>query len=138
VYREEMPQIGLLRFAESGDEALRALTEYRRGRGRGAGLLALGDERQTLACTVIDHEIDFGAHWDEGNQYHSLQLAYQSKIFLPRWNDYPSMIFWIGCASVADKLLTIVYSGIPDIPFDFSFFVLRARTLAMLISSLGA
>ena len=82
--------------------------------------------------------IDFGTHWDEKVHYNALQLAYRSKIFLPRWYNYPSMIFWISCASVADKLLTILYSGIPEIPFDFSVFVLRARTLAMLISSLGA
>jgi hypothetical protein len=83
--------------------------------------------------------IDFGQHWDEINHYNSVVQAYRSSLLLPRWYNYPSMIFWIGLASVADKLLTILYSGThPEIPFDFSYFILRARTLAMLICSLGA
>ena len=83
--------------------------------------------------------IDFGTHWDDPAHYRTLLFAYRSEMFLPRYYVYPSMIYWMGAASVADKLLPILYSGFkPEIPFDFGFFVLRARFLSMLISSLGA
>jgi hypothetical protein len=83
--------------------------------------------------------IDFGKHWDEEVIYGVVIQAYQSSVLLPHSYEYPSMIFWLGLASVADKLLPIVHSGIePEIPFDFSSFILRARALTMLISSLGA
>ena len=72
--------------------------------------------------------IDFGTHWDDPIHYRTFLFAYRSEMFLPRYYTYPSMIFWMGAASVADKLLPILYSGIkPEIPFDFGFFVLRAR-----------
>ena len=83
--------------------------------------------------------IDFGTHWDDPIHYRTFLFAYRSEMFLPRYYTYPSMIFWIGAASVADKLLPILYSGIkPEIPFDFGFFVFTRAILSMLISSLGA
>jgi hypothetical protein len=83
--------------------------------------------------------IDFGWHWDEWVYYNSLLLAYRSGVLLPHYYHYPSMIFWLSLASVSDKLLAILYSGVkPEIPFDLSFFILRARTLTMLLSSFGA
>jgi hypothetical protein len=75
--------------------------------------------------------IDFGQHWDEPVHYNNIVQARQSHVLLPRWYYYPSMIFWLSFASIADKL-------IKPAAFDFNFFILRARTLSMFVSSLGA
>src|SRR6476661_3674448 len=48
--------------------------------------------------------IDFGTHWDDPIHYRTLLFAYRSEMFLPRYYTYPSMIFWVGAASVADKM----------------------------------
>jgi hypothetical protein len=46
------------------------------------------------------------------------------------------MLYWLGVSSVADRLAA--HTGtLPDAPFELHFFVMRARTLAMLVSSLG-
>jgi hypothetical protein len=91
--------------------------------------------------------IDFGTHWDERLQYDLVVLSYQSELLLPRTYNYPSMIYWLSLSSVADRLLEIFYYASsteihvrlrPWIPFDFSFFIFRARALVMLVSSLGA
>ena len=82
--------------------------------------------------------IDFGQHWDESIHYNSIIQARQSHVLLPRWYHYPSMIFWLSFTSIADKLFPIFYSTIKAEASDFNFFILRARTLSMLLSSLGA
>jgi hypothetical protein len=53
--------------------------------------------------------IDFGTHWDERLQYDLVVLSYQSELLLPRTYNYPSMIYWLSLASVADRLLEIFY-----------------------------
>jgi hypothetical protein len=82
--------------------------------------------------------IDFGRHWDEPVYYDLIVRSYQNKLLLPRWYQYPSMIYWLNLASISDKLFAFWSRGIhPEVPFDFTFFILRARVLVMLISSLG-
>ena len=85
--------------------------------------------------------VHFGFHWDERIQYDNVINSYQTGLLLPRRYNYPAMIYWVGMASVADRLAAGVASFIefaprPAIPFDF--FILRARALAMVTSSLGA
>ena len=87
--------------------------------------------------------IDFGKHWDDWIHYDIVVMSYQSELLLPRIYNYPSMIYWLNLASVSDRLFSIFYSVTggtvkPDIPFDLSFFISRARVAAMLVSSLGA
>jgi hypothetical protein len=83
--------------------------------------------------------LDFGKHWDERIHYNTLVASYHSSLLLPRgYYIYPSMLYWLGLSSVADRLAAIVHTGaLPDVPFQFDFFVMRARTLAMLVSSFG-
>jgi hypothetical protein len=88
--------------------------------------------------------IDFGKHWDEPIHYKIVLASYHSGLLLPDIGNglgfyrYPSMIYWLGLSSVADRLAAIVHAGVrPDVPFEFDFFIMRARTLAMLVSSLG-
>jgi 4-amino-4-deoxy-L-arabinose transferase-like glycosyltransferase len=83
--------------------------------------------------------VDFGSHFDERVQYDLVIRSYQNRLLLPRWYGYPSMIYWLDLASVADKISAIFWAGgiKPQIPFDFRFFILRARELVILVSLLG-
>jgi hypothetical protein len=83
--------------------------------------------------------VDFGRHFDERLQYDLVIESYRDLLLLPRWYGYPSMIYWLDLASVFDRIVAIVWDGgiKPQIPFEFRFFIFRARALVILVSLLG-
>jgi Dolichyl-phosphate-mannose-protein mannosyltransferase len=129
-------------FAFEGTKVERVLRASQRAVSTlGAPATLLFTAAYGVAVYALWIGIDFGKHWDETIHYNAVIQAYRSEVLLPRWYHYPSMIFWLSLSSVADKLLPIFDPAAwpkPDIPFDFHFFILRARVLVMLISSLGA
>jgi hypothetical protein len=130
------------------DDAARWVGGWAGARPRGGaqvmalfGVLAYGF---TLYALWIG--LDFGRHWDEPGKYDLVVASYKSGVLLPHFYKYPSMIYWISLASVADRLAVSIISFLqtvphpitPAVPFDLDFFLMRARALAMVISSLGA
>ena len=108
--------------------------------------------------------VDFGDHWDEPLQYDLVVKSYQYQLLLPHTYHYPSMIYWLDLVSVSDRLFAIFFHTVDkgmllvagsmslekpgeliklpphnlhEIPFDFRFFILRARLLAMLSFVIG-
>lgn len=98
--------------------------------------------------------INFGHHWDEGVQFSLVSRSLRDGLLLPHWYLYPSMVYWISMASVSDHAVSMLVSFFEQIsrepgetsnvlnntpiPFSYGTFVLRARALAILTSSLGA
>jgi len=51
--------------------------------------------------------VRFGAHWDEDKQIEALERAVEAGRLLPEWYNYPSMCFWLTCASLAPELVEL-------------------------------
>jgi 4-amino-4-deoxy-L-arabinose transferase-like glycosyltransferase len=88
--------------------------------------------------------IDFGRTYDEPLQYIILVTSMQHGLLLPRYYNYPSLIYWIDLGSVIDRVLPLLnelFSKWPTAPklefFSFDFFIFRARLVVIVLSSLG-
>lgn len=93
--------------------------------------------------------VDFGTHWDEKIHRDTLKHAINHETLLPGFYRYPSLCFDLCCLSMAPEFITELKIGeLKGQPFKECLpvlvkhvytdgFVLRARTIFLLLSSLG-
>lgn len=83
--------------------------------------------------------IDFGHQWDEGPNISHVSDAIYTNVLLPRYYDYPSVMFWLIVFSVATRVPFAVQS--PDFSLlqysESQEFLLQTRVLFLVVSSLA-
>lgn len=93
--------------------------------------------------------VDFGTHWDQKIHQDTLKHAINHETLLPGFYRYPSLCFDLCCLSMAPEFITKLKIGeFKGQPFKECLpvlvkhvytdgFILRARTIFILLSSLG-
>src|SRR5690349_4518854 len=83
--------------------------------------------------------IDLGHHWDEPYNMGYVATAIRSQVLLPRYYNYPSVMFWLTLGSLAPSIPAAMRSEAFEISeyVVSQQFLLQTRVIFLIVSSLA-